>query len=172
MSKMAFPARDGTGPAADDVRGQALASLLARAAKYGDRGDSTQTITDLLNGVDMGGADRAKGEWETRQRVLTDTGARYTTQLAAALKAMRAKIGTGGGGRSGGGGGGGGGLPLQNGLTQADMMWLDEYMKTLNAPKPAPGYKPPAKKPAGAPGYGASQHPLPPPVYPQPRSGR
>lgn len=154
-----------TGMTGGDVRSQALESLLGRAAQYGDRGDSTKTLTDLLNGVDMGGAGRATDSWATRQRVLTDTGNTYTQQLAAALKAMRDKAGSGGGYRSGGGGGGGGLMPA-GGLTEADYLWLDEYMKGLTAPKAPKGYTP-AVVTQGPPGYGASQHPLA-PVKPKP----
>lgn len=143
-----------------DVRSAALARLLERADLYGDRGDSTKTLTDLLNGVDMGGAGRAADSWATRQRVLTDTGNTYTEQMAAALKAMRAKMSSGGGGRGGGSGGGrgGGGLMPAGGLTSADYMWLDEYMKGLTAPTAPKSYK---ATPTGN-GYAASQHPVAP----------
>lgn len=116
--------------AASDPRAEALQMLLSRAAQYGDRGDSTKTITDLLNGVDMGRAGRTQQMWDTRLTGLQTTGDTYVTQMGAALKALRDKAAAGSGRRSGGGGGGG----AVGGLTAADYAWLDQYLAGLHAP--------------------------------------
>lgn len=153
--------------ATDPVRQEALDRLLGRAALYGDRGDSTKTITDLLMGVDMGRAGRASGMWDARNAGLASAGEQYLTGTTAALKALRAKRGSGGG-RSGGGGGST--AMAQMGLTPADYAWLDQYMQSLQAPGSAPAYTAPRSATPGA-GYGASQHPVAPRRRVTPRYG-
>ena len=147
--------------AAPDVRQAALDRLLGRAALYGDRGDSTKTITDLLMGVDMGRAGRATGMWDARVAGLTAAGDQYLTGTTAALKALRAKRGSGGGRSSGGGSS----SMSQMGLTPADYQWLDQYMQSLQPPttRAAPRYTPPRSN-VSIPGngYAASQHPTAP----------
>jgi hypothetical protein len=80
-------------PGADtpDLKAAALDMLLTRATQMGDRGASTQVITDTLNRVPMG---RAQG--------MTDAWKSYMDSTAATDAAYRAALA-----RAGGGGGGG-----------------------------------------------------------------
>jgi hypothetical protein len=156
------PAALGAPAAASDPRSQAIAQLLARAEKYGDRGDSTQTINDILNAIDMGGAGRATASWQTANGGLQAIGDTYTAGLAAALKAQRAMMGRRGGG--GGGGGGGGSLPLLGPLSPSMPSWLDDFLDDLDGPRNAPTWQ---RTPADGRGYGYG-----PPKPPEPHDGR
>lgn len=146
---------------APDVRQDALARLLGRAEMYGDRGDSTKTITDLLMGVDMGRAGRASGMWDARNAGLAASGEQYLAGTADALKAQRAKRASGSGSRSGGGGGGSSSL-TQMGLTPADYQWLDQYMLSLTPPSSTPRYAAPTVKRIPTPSGNGARYVTPP----------
>ena len=144
------------------VRQEAIARLLGNAAKYGDRGDSTKTIEDLLNGVDMDVASRAQAGWDARTGLLKSSGDTLVQQTADAYKALRDKNAAL---RNTGGGGGSSRrsssspAPALTPYTPTDNNWLDEWRARFGAPGGAPQWQAPAARQAPA-GYGASQHPV------------
>ena len=143
------------------VRQEAIARLLGNAAKYGDRGDSTKTIEDLLNGVDMDVASRAQAGWDARAGLLSSSGDTLVQQTADAYKALRDKNAalrnTGGGGGSSRGSSST--APALTPYTPTDSNWLDEWRARFGAPVSAPQWQAPAARQTPA-GYGASQHPV------------
>jgi hypothetical protein len=82
-------------PSQADPREAALAMLLQRASIQGDRGDSTQMMTDTLGRVDMGRAGRVRDMWVARQGADESAGGAYYSALQAAAG------GSGSGGGSG-----------------------------------------------------------------------
>ena len=143
------------------VRQEAIARLLGNAAKYGDRGDSTKTIEDLLNGVDMDVASRAQAGWDARAGLLSSSGDTLVQQTADAYKALRDKNAAL---RNTGGGGGSSRrssspAPALTAYTPTDNNWLDEWRARFGAPGGAPQWQAPAARQTPA-GYGASQHPV------------
>jgi hypothetical protein len=118
-------------PSAD--RAAAYKQLLDAAAARGDAGASSQMMADTLNGVDMGGAYRARHRWDMHDLAMTNAGRTELEALQAAYAAQRAKLG---GRRSAGGGGGGG---ERAPAPQPDPFWA-WYNAQYNKPTPtSPG---------------------------------
>jgi hypothetical protein len=117
------------------ARQAAYDQLLAAARQRGDAGASDDMMAGILNGVDMGRADRTTGYWNQRQKNLADSGTTMIDAVGAALRAARARAG------SGGSGGGGGAQPL--GASYAPSTnWYDDYVKSLGLISDAPTFKP------------------------------
>lgn len=119
-----------------DARTQAYDQLLSGAAGRNDRGASSQMMADILNGVDMGRADRVRGLWSDRNTAMSGAGTTMLDAYSKALAAQRARVGSGR--RSGGGGGGGG--PVAAYQPQGD--WLDQYLAMLSGNTPRAPYNP------------------------------
>ena len=126
-----------------DARQQAYAQLLAQAESgRSDKGASSQMMADILNKVDMGGADRVTGMWAGRQANDTLAGSNMLQGVSDAYAAQRALNASRGSGRGGSGRGGGGGGTQQQADPFAQTDWMNDYMNqilgygryTVNAP--------------------------------------
>lgn len=107
------------------ARQQAYDQLLAAARQRGDMGASDEMMAGILNGVDMGRADRTTGYWNQRQKALADSGTTMIDAVGAALRAARARAA-----RGSGGGGGAGAAPV-GATTVPGANWYDDYSAAL-----------------------------------------
>jgi len=105
------------------ARQKAYDQLLAAAQQRGDGGASDGMMAGILNGVDMGRADRTTGYWNQRQKALADSGTTMIDAVGAALRASRA--------RAARGSGGGGGVAPVGSTTVPGDNWYDNYSAAL-----------------------------------------
>lgn len=105
------------------ARQKAYDQLLAAAQQRGDRGASDEMMAGILNGVDMGRADRTTGYWNQRQKALADSGTTMIDAVGAALRASRARAARGSGG-------GGGAAPVGSTMVPG-YNWYDNYAAAL-----------------------------------------
>jgi hypothetical protein len=147
------------------ARQAAYDQLLAAARQRGDAGASDDMMAGILNGVDMGRADRTTGYWNARQKNLADSGTTMIDAVGAALRAARARAG------SGGSGGGGGAQPLSASYAPSTN-WYSDYVKSLGLISTPPISQAGAGRGRG--GWGAGYKPGgygTRPVAPKPRTG-